>query len=149
MIATNEDSLTELFTTAIVGLTPRLTYKGAEEWRPYDRAVSGPSRTRRFRLIWGAPNLQPRAGMAGQIIEHVAEMRVRTDYAGEHAQQQFIIIDDFHQLGDTLTALKASDNGVQLVTRLRIEQRVGKTDTDDVVQIDHVFAVRFMRRIQL
>jgi hypothetical protein len=149
MIATNEETLGTLFKDAITGLTPRLTYQGAKSWKPYDRAVSGPSRTRRFRLLFEAGNVFPSGAMAGPIIEHECILRVRTDYAGEHAKQQHILIDDFHQLGDTLTALKASDNGLTLVTRLRVEETEGEIDEDDVIQIDHVFAVRYMRTIQL
>ena len=149
MIATTEESLTELFTDAIIALTPRLTFKGGELWKAYNREVSGPSTTRRFRLVWEAGNIFPGGAMAGDVFEHAALLRVRTDYAGEHAAQQHIMIDDFHQLGDALTATKATDNGVMLVTRLRVEERVGNTDDTDVVQIDHVYQVRFMRRIQL
>jgi hypothetical protein len=150
MIATNEETLAELFTTAIIAIAPRLTYKGAEGWKPYNREVDGASRTRRFRLVWppGATGLQPRGTSAGDIFEHFAELRVRTDYAGEHAKQQHLIIDDFHQLADTLSATKAGNNGVVLVERLRTAPVVGG-ESDDVVKVDHIFTVRYMRRIQL
>jgi hypothetical protein len=149
MIATNEETLSELFTAAIVAMTPRLQYKGAEGWQPYTRAVGAPTTTRRFRLLWTSEGRQPgRGAAAGAIIEHRALLRVRTDYAGEHAKQQFIVADDFHQLGDTLTATKAPDTGVVLVERLSHKTVEGDEDTD-VIRVDHTYRVRFMRRIQL
>lgn len=148
MIATNEETLTELFTAAIVGMTPRLQYKGAESWKPYERENSGPSRTRHFRMVWVAGNIQPRGTLAGNIIEHYATLRVRTDYAGEHAKQQHIIIDDFHQLGDVLSALKSTDNGVVLVERIEPRERRGFFDENDVVRVDHTYRVRFLRNIR-
>jgi len=150
MIATNEETLGDLFTAAIVGITPRLTYQGAEGWKPYERETSNPTISRRFRLVWEAGNLRPGGAMFGSIHEHEATLRVRTDYAGVHDRVELVAIDDFHQLADTLTTLKANDNGLQLVTRLRVEAEIGDTqEGDDVVRVDHVYSVRYMRRIQL
>lgn len=146
MIATTTAELTTLFTAAIVAITPTLAYKGAQGWRPYDRKVETPTTTRRFRLAWEAGGRQPGGTMAAPIHEYFAFLRVQTDYAGEHAKQQHILIEDFYQLEETLTAAKATDNGVVMVEGLRIE---GDQDGKDVVQIDHVFRVRYMRRIQL
>lgn len=149
MVATNESELTELFEPAIAGITPRLQYKGAMGWKPYSQAKSGPAGgTRWFRLLWSAGNVQPGGAVAGDLIEHFAELRVRTDYGGEHAKNETLMIDDFHQVADTLTSLKAGNNGVMLVTRQRVEYVAGD-ENEDVVQVDHVMTVRYMRRIQL
>lgn len=150
MIATNESVLTDAFTDAIVALTPRLVFKGAESWKPYKRGDSGPTRTRRFRILWDAGNIQPRGAMAGHVIEHYATCRIRTDYAGEHAEQQHVIIDDFHQIGDALTMLKDSSdaNGLIVVERLQPQEVFGEIDDTDVVRIDHTYRVRFMRSIR-
>ena len=149
MIATNEDTLSDLFRDAIVGITPRIAFKGGERWKPYERPVEGPSRTRRFRLIWQAGGVQPRGAMAGQAIEHNATLRVRTDYVGTVDGNQHVIIDDFHQLRDVLSNLKASATGVVLVEAQRVQEYFGDTDSDDVVVVDHTYQVRFMRTAQL
>lgn len=149
MIPTNEETLSDLFTAAIIAITPRTQYKGAEGWKPYQREVDAPTTTRRFRLLWEEGGLQVGGAMAGDIIEHFAELRVRTDYAGSHAQHMYAVIDDFHQLGDVLTATKATDNGVVLVTRQRVEHVGVGDESSDVIKVDHVYTVRYMRRIQL
>lgn len=149
MIATNEAVLTGIVTEAVTALTPRLQYKGAEKWKPHDRDT-GPATTRRFRVLMGAGNLQPRGAMAGHIFEHFAELRIRTDYAGDHAQQQHIVTDDFHQIGDALTALKdASEaNGIVVVERIAPRAVRGRVDDTDTIQIDHTYRIRYMRNIR-
>jgi hypothetical protein len=146
---TNEDTLSDLFRDAIVGVSPRIAFKGGERWKPYERPVEGASRTRRFRLIWESGGIQPRGAMAGQAIEHQAVLRVRTDYVGTADGNQHAMIDDFHQLRDTLSNLKATNNGVVMVTGLRVQEVRGGTDSDDVVVVDHTYQVRYMRNAQL
>lgn len=146
MVPTNTDALATLFRAAILAIEPRLQYQGAARWIAYDRKEGAANRTRRFRLAWEAGGRQPGGCMAGPDHEYFAFLRVQTDYAGEHAKQQHILIEDFYQLEESLTATKATDNGVVLVEGLRIE---GDPDGKDVVQIDHVFRVRYMRRIRL
>lgn len=146
MIATTEETLTDLFEAAIRGIEPRITYKGAAKWRPYDRARSGGGKTRSYRLIWGVPALQTRGAVFGSIFEHLCELRVRTQYSGDHSKMQFAIVDDFLQLRDVLSGLKANDNGLQLVTPVTTLRR-GFSEDDDVVQVDHVYSVRYMRSI--
>lgn len=149
MIATNEEDLADAFREAIVGISPRIAYKGGEGWKPYEAPVEGASRTRRFRLVWDAGGIQPRGAMAGQAIEHFATLRVRTDYVGKADKNQYVFIDDFHQLRDTLSNLKGSSSGLVMVAALRIEEVRGETDRDDVVVVDHVYQVRYMRNAQL
>ena len=81
------------------------------------RETGQASTTRRFRQVWQLGGIQPGGAVGGRNIECFAELRIRTDYAGDHAQQQFIIIDDFYQLQDTLSALKSATNtnGIVLV----------------------------------
>jgi len=146
MIATTEETLDEMFVAAIVAMDPRRQYKGAERWKPYDRKVSGPARTRAFRLIWGTPRLRRGGAIFGSIFEHEAELRVRTDYVGTHDKVQFVINDDLLQLRDTLSTLKANDNGLELVEAVRHDRR-GYNEDEDTVQIDHVLLVRYMRSI--
>jgi hypothetical protein len=149
MIATNEETLSGLFSQAIIGITPSITYKGSEGWKPYDRAVGGATRTRRFRLLWEPGSLVERGAMAGNVFETEAILRVRTDYTGDQAKTQFVWIEDFHQIGNVLTQIKATNNGVMLVTRQSVQEILGESDSDDVVQIDHVYSVRFMRAMHL
>jgi len=151
MIATNEAALTDLLRDAIVAIVPRLTTKQAQRWKPYERAVSGSSTTRRFRLIWtaGMAGLQPGGAMAGDIFEHFGELRVRTDYAGVHQTQTELIIDDFHQIGDALTKTKGTTTGVVLVIRVRTEYADDSAEDDDTVLVDHIYTVRYMRRLHL
>lgn len=146
MIATTEEGLHDLIVPAILGMSPRLTYKGAEEWRYYEDDRKGPARTRDFRLIWGIPQLRRAGAMFGSILEHEVELRVRTDYAGRQSKTQFIVADDHVHLRDVLSGLKAGDNGIQIVEPIRVETR-GYTEDDDVTQIDHVFRVRYMRSV--
>lgn len=156
MIATTEEVLTDLFVETIRGLSPRITYKGAEAWRPYSRETANASTTRRFRLVWSVGGIQPGGAIGGRNIEVWAEVRVRTDYAGSHDKVQFAIIDDFYQLQDELSALKAppSDNGIVLVEGIRYEASPVfdptldlATDSTDILKIDHIFHARYMRRI--
>lgn len=146
MIATTEETLHALFRDTIASTTPRITYKGSAAWRPYEKAKDGGDRTRAFRLVWGVPELRTGGAVFGSIFEHEAELRVRTDYAGQHDKTQFAIADDHVHLRDVLSTLKASDNGLQLVESIRLERR-GFSEDDDVIQIDHVYSVRFMRSI--
>lgn len=146
MIATTEETLHDLFKAAILAISPRITYKGAAGWKPYEKAKDGGDRTRAFRLIWSPPELRTGGAVFGSIFEHEAELRVRTDYAGQHDKTQFAIVDDHVHLRDVLSALKASDNGLQLVEPIRLDRR-GSSEDDDVIQIDHVYSVRFMRSI--
>ena len=146
MIATNEETLSDLFTTSILGITPRITYKGSKGWKVYKKAKDGGDRTRAFRLIWGTPQLRRGGAVFGSIFEHTVELRVRTDYAGTHDKTQFIVADDFLQLRDVLSGLKATDNGLQLVEPVR-QIRRGFSEDADVIQIDHVYSVRYMRSI--
>lgn len=146
MIATNTETLTTLFEAAIQAITPTLQYQGAAGWIAHDRKEAASTRTRRFRLSWEAGGRQVGGAVAGDISEYFAYLRVHTQYAGEHAKQQHILIEDFYQLEETLTGTKAADNGVVLVEGLRIE---GDPDGKDAVQVDHVFRVRYMRRIAL
>lgn len=146
MIATTEETLHDLFKAAILGMTPRITYQGARGWAYYDKAKAGASRTRSFRLIWGVPTLRTGGAVFGTIFEHQVELRVRTDYAGSHERVQFVAADDHVHLRDVLSALKEADNGLQLVTPEGVQAR-GFNEDDDVVQIDHVYSVRYMRSI--
>jgi hypothetical protein len=150
MIATDEEGLAELFETAIIGITPRKQYKGAEGWKPHDRETSAPTRTRRFRLLLRRPRLYtgPGGAAAGNVFEHECELRVRTEYAGEHAKQQFILADDFMQLRDVLSNLRADDNGVLVVEPVDYRERPNFDASSDVTKIDHIFNVRYMRSIR-
>lgn len=147
MIATTEEQLDELFVAAILAIVPRIQYKGGEGWKVYDRARSGGGKTRAFRLIWDAPVLRLGGAVFGSIFEHEAQLRVRTQYSGDHSKIQFAINDDHLHLRDVLSGLKANDNGLQLVTPVTTLRR-GFSEDADVVQIDHVYSVRFMRSIQ-
>lgn len=156
MTATTEEALSELFETTIASLTPRITYKGGEAWKPYKREVANATTTRRFRLVWASGGIQERAAVGGGNVEMFAELRVRTDYAGSNDKTQFIIVDDFIHLWQELSRLKAPplNNGVVLVEGLRYEAapQVDDSlepplDSNDVIKIDHVFRVRYMRRI--
>lgn len=148
MIATTEEALRDLFRDAILDMTPRLTYEGAEEWKYYEKEVGGPSRTRRFRIIFGDPELRTGGAMAGHVFEHEIEVRIRTDYAGNHAETNLISIDDFLQLRDVLSGLKASDNGLVVVTPVNRRIRDSFTESSDVTQVDHTFRCRYMRSIR-
>lgn len=147
MITTTEEELADLFRDAILDMTPRTTYEGAEEWKWYDRPVDEPSRTRRFTFVWGEPVLRSRGTMAGNIFEHEVELAVRTDYAGQANETQYIINDDGLQLRDELSRLKGEANGLLLVEPLTRRVKDSFTETSDVKQVDHRFRVRFMRSI--
>lgn len=150
LTATTESELAELFVAAIVALTPRLTYKGAEGWKPYSREVAGASTTRRFRLVWSPGTIQPNGAKALRVMEINAGLRVRTDYCGDHSETQYLMADDFWQLADALTALKSSStpNGLVLVEPETWEAAdAADDDSTDVTKIDHRFRVRFMRLI--
>lgn len=151
MVPTTEEALETLFVDAIVGMTPRLQYKGAVEWKPYERGVKGSSRTRRFRIVFDRVRLRGGGAMAGSAFEHTARMRVVTDYAGDRSDLQHVINDDGLQLRDVLSALKASDNGVMLVEpydedRPWVERFTFDEDAD-VTQVEHIFKVHYMRSI--
>lgn len=148
MIATNEETLAELFTDAIIGIVPRMTYKGAESWKPYEREVGNPTRTRRFRIVIRRPQLVSGGASAGYNFEHSAELRVRTDYVGDHSKVQFTVADDFMQLRDVLSGLKATDNGVMVVEAVDYRERDSFTLDDDILLVDHVFRCRYMRSIR-
>lgn len=144
MIPTTEAEMTDLFRSAIVNMTPRLIYQGGESWKPYDRHVSAPSCTRRFRLIWRAANYFESGIFTPQVVETEAELSVRTDYAGQHERLNHIVIDDYHQLHETLGRLKAPNTGVMWVRAL--EPRFFYNDEeDDVFQVDHTYVVRYLR----
>lgn len=149
--ATTEEALAELFDSTIAAMTPRLSYKGAEAWKPTSRETGQASTTRRFRQVWKLGGIQPGGAVGGRNIECFAELRIRTDYAGDHAQQQFIIIDDFYQLQDTLSALKSATNinGIVLVQGENYEpaEDYDTSTSADVTKIDHVFTVRYIRSI--
>ena len=147
MIATTEEALDGLFRTAILAISPRLTYQGATRWHAYDKARAGASQTRSFRLVWGTPQLRTGGAVFGGIFEHEVPLRVRTDYAGGHQLTQFLIADDYLQLRDVLSALKETGNGLQLVTPVESRRRLGATEDADVVQVDHTYSVRYMRTI--
>lgn len=149
MIPTTTDELSSLFATAIEGITPRLTYKGAEEWKLHTRPNDRPTTTRRCRLLWGTGNVQPGGARAGQAIENFVTLRVQTDYAGELSKMQHAIDDDFHQLGDTLASLRGADKGLVTVERVRTAPVIGRPGRDDNVRVDHLYTVRFIRQIQL
>lgn len=151
MIATDEEGLHDLFVAAIIGITPRKQYKGAEKWKPYEEDVPAASRTRRFRLLFRRPRLYtgPGGARAGNVMEHQCELRVRTDYAGRASKNQFIIADDFRQLRDVLSNLRAPDNGVCVVEEVDYRERGRSTiDSTDVLQVDHIYNVRFMATIR-
>ena len=147
MVATDEEELADLFEAAIIAMTPRKQYKGAEGWKPYKRAVDGASRTRRFRLLLDRVRRRRDGSRAGNIFEHECRLRVRTDYAGDHAKMQFVIADDLQHLRDTLSTLKATDNGLQLVASVDSVTADGGNEDTDVLVIDHVMTVRYMRSI--
>lgn len=144
MTPTTTDALTDLFRAAIVSITPTIVYKGAEEWKPYDREVSGPSTTRRFRIGWSAGSIFTPGIYTNGVVETTAECRIRTDYAGDHNEMQHAIIEDYHQLCERLASLKGPSNGLMLVERDRLIFRDGDEDSD-VVQVDHTFQVRYLR----
>lgn len=155
LAATTPEALSELFVSTIVGLTPRIAYKGGEAWKPYTRETANASATRRFRLVWNLGNtgLQPGGAMGGRKIEAVAEMRVRVEYAGSNPKWQFALDDDFWHLQDSLSALKSDDaNGLILVRGIRYEPAVEvdasapiAIDSTDVARYDLVYEVRYMR----
>lgn len=156
LTATTEEELTALFEETIRGLSPRITYKGGEAWKPYSREVANATTTRRFRLVMLTGGIQDGGALGGGNVEMFGELRVRTDYAGDHAKLQHIIADDFVQLWQELSRLKrpTNANGVVLVEGLRYEPAVQvddslepPLDSNDVIKIDHVFRVRYMRRI--
>lgn len=149
MTPSTEEQLTDLFAASIREITPRIAYKGAETWKVHARPDAAPTTTRRCRLIWAAGNVQPRGARAGDAIETFASLRIQTDYVGEVSKMQFAIADDLHQLGDTLAGLRGPDNGLITVERVRTVPVMGRPGTDDAVRVDHVFNVRFIRRIQL
>lgn len=144
MIGTNTDALTDLFREAIVGIVPTITYKGAEGWKPYNREAAGPSTTRRFRIGWSAGSFFSPGIFTDGVVETLCECRIRTDYAGNADEMQHAIIEDYHQLCETLAALKSPSNGLMLVERDGVIFRDGDPD-NDVVQVDHTFQVRYLR----
>lgn len=153
MVAVDEEALAVLFAETISKIIPRKQYQGAEGFKPYDREVSGPSRTRRFRLLFNNPRLLEGGAMAGEVMEHVCELRVRLDYAGDHSKMQFVIADDSLLLRDVLSNLKATDQGVMLVEpngyRERPQSRISTDDgSTDLVQVDLLYRVRYMRNIR-
>lgn len=148
MVATNEQELAELFEEAIVGITPRLQHQGSKDWKFYKKEVGNPSRTRRFKLLLRNPRLRPGGAVAGNIMEHQCELRVRTDYAGDPSETQHMVSDDFLQLRDVLSTLKASDNGLILVEADR-STRDSFDDTSAVMVVDHIYSVRYMRTTAL
>lgn len=152
MIAVNEEQLADLFATAIDAIVPRIQYQGSEAWKRYDRAVAAPSRTRNYRIVFTTqPRLFEQGTRAGDVFEHEIEMTIRTDYAGAHPKTQFAAADDFLQLRDVLSALKATDQGVRLVTPTRSVPAPAGADgtaSTDTTQIDHVYTVRYMRSIR-
>src|SRR5690349_21006347 len=148
MIPTDTDALSALFAPAIANIVPKSIFKGGEKWKPHSRETAAITQTRRFRLEWtGEGDLQPRGAMCGDIHEHWAVLRVVTEYVGDHARQQHIVIEDYHQVCETLTNLKASseENGLVLVERLRCDG----ANAADVLEVFHTYRVRYMRRVQL
>jgi hypothetical protein len=145
MIPTNEKELTELFRTAIIGITPRLQFKGAEKWKPYDRSNSGALTTRRFQLVrtTGLPVMDGTGIFTTRVCETMFELRVRTDYAVPHQHRGDIVPDDFHQLMETLGDLKSSDNGLIRVLPVGVDEQ-GDDDSDNIV-VDHIFTVFYLR----
>lgn len=158
MRPTTENELTDLFKATIVALVPRVTYKGAEGWKPYNRENANASATRRFRLLWAFGGIVPGGAMAGLAIEVFSTLRIRTDYAGDNDRAQYLVIDDALQLQDVLSALKSAgtDHGLVLVTWQSSDIATdadpstdSPTETDDVIRIDHTFEIRYIRRLQL
>jgi len=144
MIGTTTDVLTDLFRGAIIAITPRIMFKGAEGWKPYGRETSTIGPTRTFRFGWSAGNIHVPGIFTDGVVEMDAEMRVRTDYQGNHDEMQHAIIEDFHQLHETLSALKSTSNGLMLVEAIGPQYRDGDEE-DDIAVVDHTFNVRYLR----
>lgn len=158
MRPTTENELTDLFRATIVALAPRVTYKGAEGWKPYNRENANASTTRRFRFLWSLVGIVPGGAMAGSAIEVASTLRIRTDYTGDNDRAQFCVIDDALQLQDVLSALKSggTDHGLVLVTWQASDiasdvdpSTDSPTETDDTIRVDHTFEIRYIRRLQL
>jgi hypothetical protein len=150
MITTTTAALDALFVPVISALVPLTTYKGAEKWKHYDAATSAPTTTRRFTLVWGELRPFERGAFTPDACEYDCEFAVRTDYAGRHALQQHAIGEDTHHVALALARLRGEATGVFHVRAIRrTQQSRSATDTPDVVQIDHVYTVRFMRALNV
>lgn len=145
MVTTNEAELTDLFRTAIIGITPRLQTKQAMSWKAYERSQAGAPTTRRFQLrrAAGLPVLDGSGIFTTRLVETTFELRVRTDYAVDHKDRADIVADDFHQLTETLGALKAASNGLMRVLPIGVD--VDDDDDADAIVVDHVFTIYYLR----
>jgi hypothetical protein len=150
MITTTTAALDVLFVAKIITLDPLTTYNGAEKWKHYDSATRAPTTTRRFTLVWRQMQPFERGAFTPDACEYDCDFAVRTDYAGQHEHQQHAILEDTHHLALALARLRGEATGVFHVRALRTEQRSrSATDTPDVVQIDHVYTVRFLRALNV
>lgn len=145
MTPTTESAMDSLIETAIVAISPGETYKGAEEWKPYNRETREPTRSRRFRLVWEAAERFEGGIFTPRAVETVSTLIVRTDYAGAHEHQQRAVIADHWQLQEAIQALKGASTGIILV-RSAGKPDFGTADpSTDVVRVDHTFLVRYLR----
>jgi hypothetical protein len=78
--------------------------------------------------------------------EFRCEFAVVTDYAGQHELQQIAIAEDTQHLALKLAQLRGETNGIYHVEAVARRIRVGNS-TDDVKQVEHVLAVRYLRSI--
>ena len=130
---------------AIVAISPSETYHGAAGWKLYKRETTEPTTTRRFRLVWETLGRFERGIFTSAAVETESELRVRTDYAGAHERQQAAITSDHWQLQEAIQALKGTTNGIILVRSAGKPEFVGSDPSTDVVQVDHVYNVRYLR----
>lgn len=156
LVPTTLDVLGPKLVAKIEATTPRITYKGAEGWKHYERPATA-SRTRRFRLLWESqpwPRGQPRI-FTNSVGEHLALLRVRADYLGTFEDLGPLIEEDWHQLRKEMHALSGSGaDGLMLILETAAAPRLvgsdprlrGSTAEErDVLQVDLTYDVRYLR----
>lgn len=144
---TTLDVLGPKLVAKIEATTPRITYKGAEGWKHYERPASG-SRTRRFRMLWeplGWPRGQARV-CTNDVEENLALLRVRTDYVGTFEDLAPLIDEDWHQLRKEMHTLSGSGaDGLMLILETATPPRPVIGGERDVLQVDLTYDVRYLR----
>jgi hypothetical protein len=143
MTPTTPPAVRALITTAILGMQPRMTRKGAQKWKLAGEATDSPAHTRRFRLEWlpGGYTDEGLTGIASAEVE--AELAIVTDYIDEWPEVTELIEDDHLQLEDMLQGLVGPSNGLIRIDSDGVDDI--QLNADDQ-QVSHMFRVRYLRQ---
>ena len=156
---TTLEDLEPLLVEVIEAIVPRVTNRGSQRWKHYEKGKISAAGTRQFTLRWAPGPFKPGGYFTNSDVEQAAILTVRVDYSGQHETNMWLIQDDYAQLRDRMNILTA-DISTGLVSILRTpvppsvagdtgQGRARLSDraasNTDTIQIDHQFAVTYMQ----